>query len=141
MNIASASQIIAATPDQVWKYISDFSDASHQMIAVTDTQANGDARTVSFKNGHQVNEKLITSEPQKFLRWSQETQQGFIPIQNVEEEITLTPAEGGTEVGFSFHYDTKMGPMGWLMNLMMVRGKLAGYAQSNLNKIARQFVS
>ncbi len=141
MNTVAVSQVITATPDKVWKYVSDFSDASHQMIAVTDTQTSGDTRVVSFKNGHQVSEKLIANDPQISLRWSQETQQGFIPIKNVEEEITLKPTADGTEVGFLFHYDTKMGPMGWLMNLMMVRGKLAGYAKGNLNKIARKLAN
>lgn len=50
------SMISIDTPlENVWKYVSDFWDASHQTIAVMKTNLDWNKREVIFKNGHVVN--------------------------------------------------------------------------------------
>lgn len=140
--IASATASISSSPEEVWRYISDFSNAKHQVIAVKDTKIiGGNQRIVSFKNGHQVSEKLLENVSNKIIHWKQEGQKGFVPIKNTEVKILLAPEGKSTKLTFTFHYDTIMGPIGWMMNMMMVKSKLTGIAQSNVHKIQKHFIA
>lgn len=138
-NIVSATASISASPEKVWEYISDFSDASHQVISVEKTEVSGKTRTVTFKNGHQVEEELVEKNTNKNIRWEQEGKKGFVPIKNTEAEISLTPEGENTKITFTFYYDTIMGPIGWMMNIMMVKSKLTGIAERNVRKIQKHF--
>lgn len=139
-NIVSSSIIVAAPAEQVWKYVSDFSHAGHQVIAVESTEMTGKDRLVTFKNGHQVKEHLLGSPSNGKIRWSQENKKGFVPIKNVEVEIQITPGDkNSTNLQFSFFYDTIMGPIGWMMNIFMVKGKLTHIAEQNSGKIQKHF--
>jgi hypothetical protein len=96
-------------------------------------------RTVSFKNWHQVTETLQEKIEWKSIKWSQETTKWFIPIKNVDNEIDLEEVDWKTKITFSFHYNTKMWPIGMMMNIMMVKWKLKWYADFNLKKFNKKF--
>ncbi len=133
------AQITTSAPaENVWELVSNFSDASKQTIAVTSTEANGNKRIVTFKNGHQVEEDLIEKNNEDMtIKWKQESKKGFIPIKNIEIEIKLQSiSEAETVIKFTFNYDTIMGHIGMMMNFMMIKSKLTKIAQGNLKKIA-----
>lgn len=139
-NMVSAIAVVQAAPENVWQYVSEFSDASHQVIAVETTKKiTDDKRTVIFKNGHQVDEHLLEKLPNKKIHWAQTSKKGFVPIKNTEVEITLSPSGNETELSFSFIYETVMGPVGWIMNMMMIKKKLKGIAEKNIGKIQKHF--
>lgn len=141
-NTVSSSVLISAPLSEVWSYISDFSDASHQVIAVENTKMMGnDQRIVSFKNGHQVAEQLVEKSQNTKLRWKQENRKGFVPLKNTEGELSIAPNGKDTKLTFAFHYNTLMGPIGWMMNMMMVKSKLTGIAKSNARKIQKHFIA
>ncbi len=139
-NIISTSIIVPAPLEKVWEFISDFSNADHQVIAVESTKNIGkDGRIVTFKNGHQVEEKLQEKKSNTNLRWSQVSKKGFVPLKNIEGEINIIPSGKDTKLTFSFYYDTIMGPIGWMMNVIMVRKKLTQIAEKNTKKIQKYF--
>lgn len=136
----TASITIPSPIEKVWEYISDFSDAGHQVIAVESTKGKEPDRVVTFKNGHQVLEHLLEKSLNEKLKWAQSGKKGFVPIKNVEVEIKLTPeGSGNTTIQFSFYYETVMGPIGWMMNIIMVKKKLSHIAEQNAKKIHKHF--
>lgn len=140
MKSVSSSLVLSAPLKKVWVYVCDFSHASKQMIAVKKTKLTGKKRLVTFKNGHEVSETLLNKIENESLRWAQEGKKGFVPIKNVEVEIKLqTKGANATMIIFTFYYDTKMGPIGWMMNFLMIRKKLTKIAEQNLKHINRRF--
>lgn len=140
MKSVSSSLVLSAPLKKVWAYVCDFSHASRQMIAVKKTKLKGKKRLVTFKNGHEVLETLLSKVENSSLRWAQEGKKGFVPIKNVEVEIKLNAkGKDRTSVFFTFYYKTKMGPIGWMMNFLMIHKKLTKIAEQNLKHIKRRF--
>jgi len=118
---------IEATTEQVWNALADVSYVHHWHPKVERSPAQTDQlrgvgaqRTCHFYDGTHVTEEVIA------LREGQRIDIAIIeagmPIRDAVATFVLEPLPGGgTGVTVEMAYQMKLGPVGWLMDRLMVR--------------------
>lgn len=131
MQSASATRIIHASPDVVWELVRDVTTIErwHPSVASVDLlspQATGlhAARRCNFVDGTSVREEVFELEEGQRVRLS--LSEFSMPMQKLEAEIRLVPAEGGrTQATFEIFFEPKFGILGKALGALAIRRKLA----------------
>lgn len=85
------------------------------------TEGLGAARQCDLMAGGWFKEKVTEWRPHETLAF--ELFECTLPVRRLKHRYTLTPDSGGTIVNQRMEYELKFGPLGKLMDAMMVRKK------------------
>jgi ligand-binding SRPBCC domain-containing protein len=119
---------INAPRDKVWSVLASL-DALDQydpgvkksQVVSSRTAGLGAARQCDLVPGGWFKEKVTEWRPQEALAF--ELFECTLPVRRLKHSYTLTPDSGGTIVHQRMEYELKFGPLGKLMDAMMVRKK------------------
>jgi ribosome-associated toxin RatA of RatAB toxin-antitoxin module len=117
----------------VWSALADFGGIYkfHPRVArsplLGDRQGGiGARRRCEFVDGSSIEEEVVQWTEGRSL--TVDIVKGSMPLHEASGRIELEPLSAGTtRISFALHYVPKYGPVGWLMNVMMMRrefGKL-----------------
>ena len=133
MSIVTASREIAVPVSKVWATLSDFGGIHRYNASVesspinegTPSSGTGAERTCRLYDGNHIQERVVESVNEEKL--TIEIFETSLPIKNSHGTFTLTslPA-GGTRIAVSMHYVVKYGPIGMLMDFVMMKRMLGG---------------
>ena len=138
MSVVTASREIAAPVSKVWATLSDFGGIHRYNASVESSPINegtpssglGAERICYLYDGNQIQERVVESVDEKKL--SIEIFETSMPLKNARGVFTLTALPtGGTRVAVSMHYEVKYGPIGMLMDFLMMK-RMLGPAMSRL---------
>jgi len=128
MTVLENSIRINASPDKVWSVLASL-DALHRYdpgikkseIVSTAREGPGSARRCDLVPGGWFKEKVADWKPHESLSF--ELFECTLPVRRLKHSYTLTPDGSGTVVRQRMEYQLKFGPVGKLMDAMMVRKK------------------
>jgi uncharacterized protein YndB with AHSA1/START domain len=117
---------IDASPDKVWSVLTSLDALEHYDPGVThvdivsDVKAGpGSARKCDLKPGGWFKERVTTWRPHEELAF--ELYECTLPVKSLVHRYTLKPEGAGTRVEQHMQYRLKFGPVGALMDFLMVR--------------------
>jgi ligand-binding SRPBCC domain-containing protein len=119
---------INAPRDKVWSVLASL-DALDQydpgvkksQVVSSRTAGLGAARQCDLVPGGWFKEKVTEWRPQEALAF--ELFECTLPVRRLKHSYTLTPDSGGTIVHQRMEYELRFGPLGKLMDALMVRKK------------------
>jgi len=128
MTVLENSIRINAPRDKVWSVLASL-DALEQYdpgikkskFVSPQTEGVGAARQCELLPGGWFKEKVTEWRPHEALAF--ELFECTLPVRRLRHRYTLTPDSGGTIVKQRMEYELKFGPLGKLMDAMMVRKK------------------
>ena len=138
MSVVIASREIAAPVSKVWATLSDFGGIHRYNASVESSPINegtpssgvGAERTCHLYDGNYIEERVIESIDEKKL--TIEIFKTSMPLKESHGVFTLTGLpDGGTRVDVSMHYVVKYGPLGMLMDILMMK-RMLGPAMERL---------
>ena len=130
------------SPERVWALLSDLEAVARYNPTVAAARRRGDLaggvgaerecdlkpsgrvieRVTSWEEGSAVGLEVVESDwPIVFMRW----------VTRVE------PRDGGTRVTQELHYQVKFGPLGWLLDALVMRRKLTTTLDDVFTNLAR----
>jgi len=122
---------IPASPARVWAAFADFGGIHkfHPFVETSpmlsqNASGLGAERRCEFYDGNSVCERVVGVEEGTSM--TIDIYEGSMPLERAEARIHLEPADGGTRVRFVMDYTVKWGPIGALMDVMMMRRKMRG---------------
>jgi len=132
MSSITRELVIDASPSRIWPALADVSYVHnwHPKVerspALTETLTGvGAQRTCHFYDGTSVKEEVILSQGNKRIEIA--IIEASMPIRDAVAAFDLEEiAPGRTRVTVTMSYAMKMGPIGWLMNIMMVKRMMTG---------------
>lgn len=128
MTVLENSILINAPPEKVWSVLAKL-DALVQYDPGVKTvelisashQGPGAARKCDLVPGGWFKEKVVDWTPHEALSF--ELFECTLPVRSLKHSYTLTPEGGGTLVRQRMEYELKLGPLGKLLDTLMVRRK------------------
>lgn len=132
MSTLTVSRIVPQPTATVWAVLADFGNihAFHPAVERSPLDAEGPAsgvgarRTCHFYDGNSVDEVVLESIEEKVM--VVEIVRASMPLARGVATIELTPrGEGATQVDFTMDYTPKWGPVGALMDAMMMKKQFA----------------
>ena len=132
----------ACPPENVWKILADLEEVARYNPGVRSATTIGLQRTgvgatracelvprgrvvervTHWEEGRQVGLEVIESDwPIEFMRWV----------------TRLEPSEGGTRIFQELEYGLKFGPLGWLLDRLVMKNKLTGTLDGVFSSIVR----
>jgi ligand-binding SRPBCC domain-containing protein len=128
MTVLENSVRIDAPPDKVWSVLASL-DALERYdpgvvkseIVTSSQEGPGAARRCDLKPGGWFKERVAEWTPHESLSF--ELFECTLPVRRLKHSYTLTRDGSGTTVHQRMEYELKFGPIGKLMDLMMVRKK------------------
>ena len=119
---------IDASPERVWATLAKL-DVLHEydpVVAKSEALPGprdglGASRQCDLKAGGWFRERVTAWVPQRALSF--ELFDCTLPVRRLTHSYTLTPEAGGTLVEQRMEYELKFGPIGMLMDTLMVRRK------------------
>ncbi|MGH9659438.1 MAG: SRPBCC family protein [Bryobacteraceae bacterium] len=128
MTVLENSIRIEAPPEKVWSVLSSL-DAldpydpgiTKSEIVTPSREGLGSARRCDLTPGGWFKEKVADWRPNESLSF--ELFECTLPVRRLKHSYTLTPDGSGTLVRQRMEYDLKFGPVGKLMDAIMVRKK------------------
>lgn len=132
MTTIQADIIIDAAPRDIWPALADVSYVHHwhprveRSPALTDRRTGvGAQRICHFYDGNTVKEEVRESIQEKFIAVA--IVEASMPIQNAVASFELAPlSDGKTQVTVQMDYQTRYGPLGWLMDQLMMQRMMRG---------------
>jgi uncharacterized protein YndB with AHSA1/START domain len=127
MSTISVVRNIPAPIDQVWEALSDFGGVyrysagveSSPITAGTPERGVGAERICHLYDGNHIEERVTGSIDKEQL--SVKIVQSSMPIKSADGVFDLvSTAEGGTQVTITMTFVAKFGPLGWLMDKLMM---------------------
>lgn len=123
---------IEAPRDRVWEALADVSYVHNWHPKVERSPAEtpersgvGAQRTCYFYDGTQVKEEVVSVTNGKRIEIA--IVEASMPIRDAVATFTLNELSSGrTKVTVEMSYEMKLGPVGWLMDRLMVRKMMAG---------------
>jgi len=134
---------IPATSDAIWAVIGRYMHINEFAPQVTSVDALttgdngiGSKRRCHFENGTSVVEEVTTWKPNHSYR-VRLSEMDAMPLKQAEAELSLTPMlNGHTRVTWSFDYQVKFGPLGWLLGQTMMKLMMGKILDGNLKGLA-----
>lgn len=137
-----AQRTINGPNSQVWAVLADFGGVHRFHPAVERSPITngtptglGSRRTCHFYDGNALDEEIVEfNEPHRMVV---SVGEGPIPVNNLLATFTLeavTPEQ--TTVTVAMDYAPKFGPVGAVMNALLLRRKIAGLLESVLSGLA-----
>jgi uncharacterized protein YndB with AHSA1/START domain len=128
MTVLENSIRIDASPERVWRALAAL-DALERYdpgiakseIVTASREGLGSARRCDLKPGGWFKEKVADWRPNEALSF--ELFECSLPVRRLKHSYTLTPDGAATIVRQRMEYELKFGPMGKLMDALMVRKK------------------
>jgi ligand-binding SRPBCC domain-containing protein len=128
MTVLENSIRIEAPPERVWAALAAL-DVLHRYdpvvkkseIISVERQGAGASRRCDLVAGGWLKEKIVAFEPHRSISF--ELFECTLPVRRLKHDYTLTPEAGGTLVRQRMEYELKMGLVGRLMDVVMVRRK------------------
>lgn len=116
---------VEASPETVWKTLSDLGGISQWAAIIAESPVVGDAgigavRNCTLGDGAKVQEEIIDWEENRLMRY---TIGGDLPVTNMVSTWTLTPKGSGTVVSYHGRFEPPSPDMA-----VLLQGKLAGMA-------------
>ncbi len=131
MSVVSATREIPAAVSVVWATLTDFG-AIHRYNASVDTSpinegtpssGVGSERTCHLYDGNHLQERVVESKEEEKL--SIDIFESSLPLKSSSGTFTLEPTSGGgTRVTVIMEYEVKYGPIGVVLDLMMLKRML-----------------
>lgn len=129
--------VIDAPPAEVWRILADLESVELYSPGVktasytsAEREGIGASRYCDFHGPGSVHERVVHWE--KGERLGIHIEKGF-PADNVIADFRLSPVEGGTRVDVHFSYDNKYGPLGALMDRLLMRA----YAEKAMHSLVK----
>jgi ribosome-associated toxin RatA of RatAB toxin-antitoxin module len=130
MSSVTKTIIVATTPAKAWALISDVSTVQkwHPKVDTSPVLSEssvgiGATRRCNFYDGTSVVEEVVDQEPGKFLKV--ELSEFSMPLSSASAELGLRSLSSDrTEVSISMEYETKFGPIGWVMDAVMMKSMM-----------------
>ncbi len=126
MTVLEVSIEIAAPPARVWELLGTLDaleryDPGIVRSKVTSTERTGlgATRQCDLKPGGWFRERVTAWEPERSLGF--ELFECTLPVKRLRHHYVLTPIGGGTRVEQRMEYRLKFGPLGVLMDAILVR--------------------
>jgi ligand-binding SRPBCC domain-containing protein len=142
MTVLENSIRIDAPPEKVWSVLSSLDVLDRydpgvvkSEIVTTTRQGPGSARRCDLKPGGWFKEKVADWQPNESLSF--ELFECTLPVRSLKHSYTLTPDGSGTVVRQRMEYDLKFGPIGKLMDTLMVRRKWQAGIESFFSGLKR----
>jgi hypothetical protein len=117
---------ISATPEKVWSALAklealqDYDPAiAKSEVETTGTSGLGASRRCALKDGGWFREKVTIWEPHRVLAF--ELHDCSLPVRRLAHRYTLTERAGTTLVEQRMDYTLKFGPIGALLDRVLVR--------------------
>jgi hypothetical protein len=128
MTVLENSIQIEASPEAVWRVLGAL-DALDQYdpgvkkseLLAGPNEGVGAARRCDLAPGGWFEERVTDWKPNTALAF--ELYECTLPLKRLAHRYTLTARDGGTFVTQTMEYELKLGPIGWLMDAVMVRRK------------------
>ena len=128
MTVLSNSIRIDAPPEKVWQTLASL-DTQHYydpgttktVIVSSSKEGVGAARQCDLTPGGWFKEKITEWKPCEALTF--ELFECTLPVRGLKYRYSLTPEGGGTLVRQRMEYELKFGPLGKLMDAIMIRKK------------------
>jgi hypothetical protein len=126
MTVLENSIRIQASPESVWRILGKL-DALDQYdpgvtksaILTGPSSGVGASRQCDLKPGGWFRERVIEWQPNEKLAF--ELFECTLPVRRLTHRYTLTPVAEGTLVQQRMEYELRFGPLGWIMDAVMVR--------------------
>lgn len=127
MGKVSIDQVIKASPDEVWRALADFGGVHrfHPMVESADllSEKNGglDAiRVCNFYDGGSVKERVSAWKDGEHMRV--ELSEFSMPLKRATATLQVAPVgTNAARVTFALDYTPKFGPLGALMDVLMMK--------------------
>jgi ligand-binding SRPBCC domain-containing protein len=126
MTVLENSVRIQAPPEKVWSVLGTLDaldqydpGVSKSAILTGPSSGVGASRQCDLKPGGWFRERVTEWQPNETLAF--ELVECTLPIRRLTHRYTLTPTGDGTVVQQRMEYTLKFGPLGWLMDAIMVR--------------------
>jgi len=132
MTIITVTRSLPSTPAQVWEVLRDIAGIENFHPVVQSSPLNagsgpdglGASRTCTFYDGNHVVEEVVGWDEGRSM--TIEIVDGSMPIQpGARAHIEVTPEGTGTQVAFTMDYTVKFGPLGAVMNVLMMKRQFA----------------
>jgi ligand-binding SRPBCC domain-containing protein len=128
MTVLENSIRIDAPPHKVWSVLASLDALDRYDPGITKSEivtptreGPGSARRCDLKPGGWFKERVADWKPNESLSF--ELFECTLPVRRLRHSYTLTPDGSGTVVRQRMEYQLKFGPIGKLMDTMMVRKK------------------
>jgi ligand-binding SRPBCC domain-containing protein len=128
MTVLENSIRIDATPGEVWSVLASLDALDRYDPGITKSEivtpareGPGSARRCDLKPGGWFKERVADWKPNEALSF--ELFECTLPVRRLKHSYTLTPDGSGTVVRQRMEYELKFGPIGKLMDAVMVRKK------------------
>ena len=132
---------IDAPPDQVWRTLADLEAVEQYSPGVrsasytsVEREGVGASRSCDFHGPGTVHERVVHWEEGE--RLAIQIEKGF-PADDVMADFRLNAVEGGTRVEVHFSYEPRYGPIGSLMDRIMMRAYAERAMQSLVKGLKR----
>ena len=126
MTVLQNSIHIDAPPDKVWAVLASLDSLQNYDPGVKSSEiispaseGPGAARRCDLKPGGWFKERVAEWKPGEALAF--ELFECSLPVKNLRHSYTLQPEAGGTLVRQRMEYELKLGPLGKVMDALMVR--------------------
>ncbi|MEM1415469.1 MAG: SRPBCC family protein [Myxococcota bacterium] len=129
MSEVHLTRVVAASPEAVWAALADVGGVHRfhpyvERSPLTEGSAEGGVgagRTCHFYDGNHVVEEVIRWEPLEAVEVA--IVRGSMPLKDARAGFQLTPEGAGTRIDLRMSYTPKLGPLGALMDVLMMRRK------------------
>lgn len=139
--------MIDATPDAVWAVLGNYMhiDVFAPLISSVEALTQGEDGLGSRRRNHFENGTSVVEE---VTNWKaghgftvELSEMAAMPLVKASSEVFITPQEGRSKVTWTFDYQVKYGPLGWLLGQTMMKLMMGKIVDGNLKGLANMVQS
>ena len=147
MSNITRTLIVQASSQQVWAVLKDFSGI-HRWHPKVETspltneinEGLGAGRICNFYDGTSIKEEIVEYQEGEMMKVA--LSEFSMPLHRGEATINLRElSEEETEVTFAMDYDVKFGPLGWVMNSLMMQPMMGKMFEQVLGSLDHHVVT
>lgn len=146
MTMLRFTQQTAASSSTVWDLLADFENIdffnpnlSRSFLLTKDAEIGvGTKRQCDLSDGKNfIQEEILEWQPGEY--YLIDIYNGTMPVKNAKTKLGVIPsAQGGSQVYMEFSYDPKFGPIGKVMDILMMRRMMSGLLQKVVDGLAEK---
>ncbi len=139
MSTVTVTRTIPVDTRTVWAALADFGGIHRfhpylESSPILNGKARGEGaeRRCEFKDGNHICERVVEWKEGESM--TVDIYEGSMPLARAQGTLAVVPESSGTEatVTFTMDYTPKMGPLGALMDVLMMRRKFTGMMEEIL---------